>query len=379
MEKQKNSFVILLSILIALLVFILIGGFLFFKEYNITKKETSFLETSQNYNSVQKTIDFNITPEIATAYINHLKNGGEFGSIDYARYYLYDINMDGLEELIILAGTCEADATLIVNTYQNSQVVNIGSVPGSYGMVYGNTKSDGIIVHYYDGIYERADKITIGSGNIIKEEIIAQKEANGYSYLEYAMPLEKYFINDVKILQKYGGNYQDIILEELDDDIVNISDEFIGSSAKTYFDQLKFKYGIKSKATARVDELGARWFDILCKETNINFDYFTGEELWYNFESFEVLVRNDKIIGITWSVDDDLCRTMEDGINWFAANTDNYDYCKLLEYTPEKIHNEEASWLYYKWECNNAYIIISAIDIADVNGPLPYRIFIIEK
>lgn len=77
-----------------------------------------------------------------------LTEGGEFGDVDFAHYYIYDMDGDGAEEIIVLAGTCEADAMLIVYTYADGAYSYTGYYGGGHSLVCGDSEHPGLLVQY---------------------------------------------------------------------------------------------------------------------------------------------------------------------------------------------------------------------------------------
>ncbi|MDB7987393.1 hypothetical protein PND93_07345 [Faecalicoccus pleomorphus] len=63
--------------------------------------------------------------------VNKFARKIETDEISVAEYFLYDIDHDGIIELIIKGGTCEADYAYTIYTYSN-QLVEIGKTPASH-------------------------------------------------------------------------------------------------------------------------------------------------------------------------------------------------------------------------------------------------------
>lgn len=128
---------------------------------------------------------------------NLLVHGGQFGDIYFARYYIYDMDNDGREEIIIVAGTCEADGAILVYTYRNGTFENIGSAGGSHCSICADTQNGGLIVHHGIQGYENVEALTIKDGALNVETIIAERFVDGnYTEFDYCSPLSYYAIND---------------------------------------------------------------------------------------------------------------------------------------------------------------------------------------
>lgn len=132
--------------------------------------------------------------------------GEDFGSVDFAQYYLYDMDDNGTEEIIVLGGTCEADAVLLVYTYVNGVYEQVGSTNGSHCSLCGNSKDGGLTVHHGIQGVESIDWLILENKELIEEEIIAPHEVQDYTEFDYCIPLTPYSINDYSIFGEAKGS-----------------------------------------------------------------------------------------------------------------------------------------------------------------------------
>lgn len=133
---------------------------------------------------------------VLMAYTQLLTSHENFGSDTFAQYSLYDINSDGTTEIIILSGTCEADAMLQIYSYTDGNPVFIGDISGSHCSLCGKTEGVGLTVHYGHMGSERICDVTLGSGGLIVDEIVPWREVQEYTEFDYCKPIERFSIND---------------------------------------------------------------------------------------------------------------------------------------------------------------------------------------
>ena len=62
-------------------------------------------------------------------------------------YLLCDMDMDGVPELIVKTGTCEADYMVSVYTFRNGAAVKAGETGAGHSSFYGDSEGGGLIVH----------------------------------------------------------------------------------------------------------------------------------------------------------------------------------------------------------------------------------------
>ena len=85
-------------------------------------------ESTSNINQIDK--NYSLYQEyLATIQSYQEKNKEENGAI--TSYALTDINKDGIQELIILHGTSNADYEYVFYTYQNNQIIKLGATSGN--------------------------------------------------------------------------------------------------------------------------------------------------------------------------------------------------------------------------------------------------------
>ena len=115
---------------------------------------------------------------------------------------LYDIDEDGIRELIFSHGTCEADWINDVYTLENdTNVISIGSI-GSHVMLYTAPDGNGIYSQFEHMGYEKIDRFTKNE-NVLNEENIATTDVGSGEYTT--------FDREIKLIpvSELGGSQQD--------------------------------------------------------------------------------------------------------------------------------------------------------------------------
>ena len=131
--------------------------------------------------------------EVNDTYMNFLSC--EFP--DLMEYYIYDIDKDGIPELIILSGTCEADAMYHVYTYEELDdiygVAFLGNFSGGHTYICGNSQNKSITAHYAHMGYEYADAISISGDHLVSKRILDEREVpmdEDYTEFDFCVPLQ---------------------------------------------------------------------------------------------------------------------------------------------------------------------------------------------
>ncbi len=106
-------------------------------------------------------------------------------------YCLYDIDQNGIPELIVLTGACEADYMYDIYTFSNDKLIHLGEISGFHSSLY--ISSIGGLVNYQGqmGCY------TITKITIKKDKLVVNKIAEGEISGDQDYPaLEKFGLKD---------------------------------------------------------------------------------------------------------------------------------------------------------------------------------------
>lgn len=133
---------------------------------------------------------------VKEAYKNFIAESTNFGTPDYAKYYLYDVDNDEVDDLVIHAGTSDLESTIYVYTYLDGQVIYAGEAAGSYAVICGNSTADGIIIHYRKDGYEEIQRGIMLYYNFATEIISLGEQVEEYEDLENCVDLQGYAIDD---------------------------------------------------------------------------------------------------------------------------------------------------------------------------------------
>lgn len=131
----------------------------------------------------------------------------EYQYSEYLLYMLYDIDKDGVKELLLETGTCEADYMYEVYTVQNGSAVYLGEIPGGYSEFYAdeNGGTENYIIRHYFRVSMEGETITyvyLENGALWEEEIISREVPMGEEYYSNPYPLESAYISDKSLLEQ---------------------------------------------------------------------------------------------------------------------------------------------------------------------------------
>jgi len=130
----------------------------------------------------------------------HEEFADDYGSSDYLEYALYDFDGDGVKELIVLAGTCEADFVWRIYTVIDSEAQYIGETFGGHSMLFACPEGGfyNMIGHMgYEEIYR-----VIYSFNTVFEGLISSRElADDEDYGSPGIPIRTAYITEYSLLQ----------------------------------------------------------------------------------------------------------------------------------------------------------------------------------
>ena len=120
-------------------------------------------------------------------------------------YFFCDIDKDGIKELLVQNGTCEADYTYQAYTIQNNKSKYLGEISGFHTMFYkdenGGTEKYIIQVQGYM-MGETISHIEINNGKIESKEVSNRQLGQDEEYYSNSYPVENAATTDKSLLQK---------------------------------------------------------------------------------------------------------------------------------------------------------------------------------
>lgn len=129
--------------------------------------------------------------------------GQKYGT--YNIYYKYDIDKDGVDELLVEEGTCEADYRYQVYTVENGTSVHLGEIPGGHSVFYadeaGGKEAYVLLAMGHMGC-ESVTKISIKNGKIVEEEQFSRELGANDEYYQndYMLPYAE--LDDLSLLKE---------------------------------------------------------------------------------------------------------------------------------------------------------------------------------
>lgn len=125
-------------------------------------------------------------------------------SVDYSGYYLYDMDADGVEELILHYGADDTEALIDIYTFTEDGLVFVGDCSGCFATVSGSTEA-GIIVYYRREIngqkHESIERMVKTGDSMYSDSVVPQAKVSEYTVLEDSVDIPRYKINDLSPIQ----------------------------------------------------------------------------------------------------------------------------------------------------------------------------------
>jgi len=339
MNKLNKSSVIMLVICIGVVFFAI------FRINRINNLGEEVLEIGYNHEEKEnRSVTQN--EKLAIAYQEFINNGGEFGSINYAKYYLYDISNDGQEELIIFAGTNKENATLIVYSYVNNEVVEIGRLDGEVWCVCANSKNNGIIVHYVENNIEPLTKVQRIIKDWEKKNIKPNYDFSINLHKGSCNPLTGYGLKDMgafpkEFIKKDINNSE----EKVKENVIPINSPAIGMSLDDMVEDYKYRgYTAGYSNSSEYYHYNPKY----------NLD-LTGDIKYYwlslGNRRIGYISRNGIIVDV---------RSAANKYENVYVLLHDLGYSKLLEYEPEIIR-DKVKGQFLQWEIEDAYVSIDTM------------------
>lgn len=142
-----------------------------------TISENSEIEISANTGEISPVPNGSTQNEVswASLYKSHLEMYAKNSniSIPMCNYSLYDIDEDGVPELFIKSGTCEADTVINVYAIRNSAVTMLDSLPGSHSGVCGLAEKNAFLLSGGHMGYETIYKLQLSNDTFIWETVFS--------------------------------------------------------------------------------------------------------------------------------------------------------------------------------------------------------------
>ena len=128
---------------------------------------------------------------------------GAAGNLLYHNYYIYDINDDGVYELITKTGTSEADSIYSIYSIKDNEMIFAADIGAGNSVL---TEKDGKLYKNkcHTG-YQSVDLISF-DGNSVSTENVYEKEQSE-TYIEYGTEIKSYDYSDSSVLNRLSYTY----------------------------------------------------------------------------------------------------------------------------------------------------------------------------
>lgn len=154
------------------------------------RNEASVSDEVEYYSDGDNAINENTQDNVKEAYLDFLS---KLDAMDedqiFGRYFLFDITGDGIPELWIESGTCEADHALSIYTYNEKLTILDAGEEGNASHS-GFCRGDGYILQVCGHMgYQTWNKITYSNGTL-KSEVVFEEDLNESGKDDYTEPSE---------------------------------------------------------------------------------------------------------------------------------------------------------------------------------------------
>lgn len=186
---KKFDLIALIVILVCLLVISMIG----WRGSSENSKSSDHITMSdevENFVDESDKVDENTQENVKEAYLDFLSKLDAMGEEQVlGSYFLFDITGDGIPELWIESGTCQADHAISVYTYNNKLAILDAGEEGNASHS-GFCRGDDYILQVCGHMgYQAWSKITYSNGTI-KSEVIFEEDLNESGKDDYTEPSE---------------------------------------------------------------------------------------------------------------------------------------------------------------------------------------------
>ena len=93
---------------------------------------------------------------------------------EYLRYHVFDMDQDGVKELIVLEGTCEADNMWNIYTIKDGEPVYVGEFSGFHSSLYVDEEQNLFNLMAQMGV-ENITQISLEDGEIVEKSILEKE------------------------------------------------------------------------------------------------------------------------------------------------------------------------------------------------------------
>lgn len=177
------------------------------------------METIENSDKVETTepfYDILYCSDWQLAYLDKLNefqkdNMSDPEPIECNSYYLYDIDHNGVPELILEWGGDDAHRYWEIYTYQDDELISMGETPGSHTSIYIYPPDQTVVLVYSQGDMWKVDQVTIEEEKIVRKRV------------DESDPYDRNYKHDFKSYEEISGYNLEIVLPilEYDEDTKN--------------------------------------------------------------------------------------------------------------------------------------------------------------
>ncbi len=172
-----------------------------------TKKQSSTTTTSSKPTTTTTTTASSTSTTTTTIdyswYTDSIKSlSGETNIFSYHNYYIHDINKDGVYELIMEMGTCEADNKYSVYSIKNNEMIFAGDISAGHSVL---SEKDGKLYRNMCHMGYQSVNLIEFDGSKISEKNVYEKEQSE-TYIDYGTAIQSYDWSDMSGINNIRNN-----------------------------------------------------------------------------------------------------------------------------------------------------------------------------
>lgn len=292
--------------------------------------------------------DYNI---IMSAYLDVLNGTRDYGE-NTVQYLLYDIDKNGIPEIIIDSGTCEADRCTYFYTYDNGSVKYLGEKLSSHSYFASIPHKNGILIISSHSSHQYAGIISITNTGIEENEIF-YKYLTPDEYINhgYYTPSELYEgSTDLKFTDKINlsgfGNFNYVGSNDLPSTLYEsgIAKGIVYFNNGMYYeaiDEIQWFCDANWYNMTEEQQNNALWYLNNAKSKLADRIFESAKNNYNNGQYYEVINEVQRFCDFNWYY---MTKDQQDNALWYLRNSKS----KLADYLFKSGKNYYNNGLYYE-------------------------------
>lgn len=274
----------------------------------------------------------------------------------YCTYSMYDINNDGIRELILKTGNGELNYVYYFYTLDQSlKPKKIGALSARHSVLYGNEKEPGLIMVTGSRGMQNVSTIKATNENIKKEVFLEGSIGDG-NYYKNSLPLSVCYITDKTLTEKNA--------------------KLTGQNLKINEAEFAPKNDVQSFSTIplEMNNIGMD-FNLFCKKSNSIVSQVHQDNI---IDAHIVLKPNQKLywfssLGRHYTIVENNIIVGYIVYNHHLTAGDLFPSDDFYSIMPKQFYSEQSYYTYCCWKILNSYIILGTYKLPNTNADEYYK------